>query len=304
MSSLAGFKYKKLTAGETLALWLSRIADRLHIAPNSAMNIYYKIRCRNLIKNYLKSDGKNSFFDIAGARLPDISTSKEKMKTLALVFEDSFLVPACYDDNYDRALVEKLDRCMAEGPYGYRDGSFDVTVKRDDVVVDAGAWIGDFSAYAASKGATVYAFEPTEETFVLLCRAAELNNNRIIPVRKGLGETEGEVALAVDDWSGGNSIVMERKAGTETISLTTIDRFVEENGITRLDFIKADIEGAERDMLRGATKTLKTLAPKLAICTYHLPDDPTTLEQIIRDANPAYKIVHLRHKLFASVSDK
>lgn len=87
----------------------------------------------------------------------------------------------------------------------------------------------------------------------------------------------------------------------ERIAITTLDKFVEEEKLTRVDFIKADIEGAERDMLRGATNVLKTLAPKLAICTYHLVDDPEALEKIIKEANPDYTVVHLRHKLFAMV---
>jgi hypothetical protein len=87
----------------------------------------------------------------------------------------------------------------------------------------------------------------------------------------------------------------------EKITITSLDKFVTENKLERVDFIKADIEGAERDMLKGATNVLKTFAPKLAICTYHLPDDSQVLEQIIKEANPAYTVVHLRHKLFAAV---
>ncbi|MDR2691539.1 MAG: FkbM family methyltransferase, partial [Dysgonamonadaceae bacterium] len=87
----------------------------------------------------------------------------------------------------------------------------------------------------------------------------------------------------------------------EKIAITTLDRFAEERKLTRVDFIKADIEGAERDMLRGAANVLKTFAPKLAICTYHLGDDPAVLEKIIKETNPDYTVVHLRHKLFAMV---
>ena len=88
------------------------------------------------------------------------------------------------------------------------------------------------------------------------------------------------------------------------LSVTTIDAFVKENGILNIDFIKADIEGAERDMLYGARETLKYHAPKLAICTYHRADDPEILEKIIRDANPNYTIVQKRYKLYACVIKK
>jgi FkbM family methyltransferase len=197
---------------------------------------------------------------------------------------------------------------MGEGPYGYVDGSFDVTVKKGDTVIDAGAWIGDFSAYAVSKGAVCYAFEPTEESFGILCDTAKLNNTdfvengQIYAVKKGLGSSEYETNIIHNkDNSGANSVTVKSGLNTEEISITTLDKFVEENKLERVDFIKADIEGSERDMLRGAVNILKNFAPKLAICTYHLSDDPFVLENIIREANPNYTVVHLRHKLFATV---
>ncbi|GHT01861.1 hypothetical protein AGMMS50276_30860 [Synergistales bacterium] len=88
------------------------------------------------------------------------------------------------------------------------------------------------------------------------------------------------------------------------IETTTIDDFVEENGLERVDFIKADIEGYERHMLKGAAKTLKRFAPKLALCTYHLLDDPEVMERFIKEANPVYNVVQKRKKLFASVPER
>jgi FkbM family methyltransferase len=113
---------------------------------------------------------------------------------------------------------------------------------------------------------------------------------------------EGNIPIYINEKnSGGNTAIKHTDLSSEIISITTLDKFVEENNIERVDFIKADIEGAERDMLKGAAMTLKKFAPKLAICTYHFPEDPKLLEKIILEANPKYKVVHIRKKLSACV---
>jgi hypothetical protein len=88
---------------------------------------------------------------------------------------------------------------------------------------------------------------------------------------------------------------------TGEIAITTLDKFVEEQNLKRIDFIKSDIEGAERDMLLGARGVLKEFAPKLALCTYHLPDDPQVMESLILEGNPRYRVKHISKKLFAAV---
>ena len=90
---------------------------------------------------------------------------------------------------------------------------------------------------------------------------------------------------------------------TGYVEVTSIDEFVRENNLPRVDFIKADIEGFERNMLEGAQETLREFAPKLALCTYHLPDDPEVMEELIKKANPKYNVVQKRKKLFASVPE-
>jgi FkbM family methyltransferase len=291
-------RYEQWTYLEAFAYGLARAVNH---------SLYNKMFAKRLKNKYLKRDGGESYFDFNGAKLPDVSGSIEKMNTLKLVFEDVFLIPVFFNDSYEKSVVNFLDQYMGEGPYGYTDGAFDVTIKKNDIVIDAGAWIGDFSAYAACKGACVYAFEPVNESYQLLCKTKTLNElgggwgGVIYPVQKGLGDRECEINISIDkDNSGGNSIVVEGNI-SERIAITTLDKFVKENRLERVDFIKADIEGAERDMLKGASSVLKTFAPKLAICTYHLPDDPEVLEKIILEANPDYRIVHLRHKLLATV---
>jgi FkbM family methyltransferase len=230
------------------------------------------------------------------------------MCDLSGLFADSFLFHVMFNDNYGKDTVTMFENNMPEGPYGYTDGAFDVSVKAGDTVIDAGSLLGDFAAYAAARGAFAYAFEPTETTFGLLEKTAELNGGKIFPVKKGLGNIDGEAEMFIDGKNpGGNTInVVQGDAGNRknkryAISITTLDNFVREQNLKKIDFIKADIEGAERDMLRGAKNVLREFAPKLAICTYHLPDDPKVLENLILETNPKYRVRQGPKKLYAAV---
>jgi FkbM family methyltransferase len=286
----------------TFAYLVKGIARETRFFPAFFVRYYQNVAKKELTKRWLKGEGPVRHFDFNGSKLPDISGDAEKMLVLTYVFNDVYLFPCHYGDVYDRETVIAIDRHdMIEGPYGLTEPAIDVTVKRGDIVIDAGAWIGDFSAYAASKGAIAYAFEPVEQTHRLLCETAALGEGRIHPVRKGLGNEERVIEITVDEENSGASSLLKEEGKREQIEITTLDRFVEEHGLPRVDFIKADIEGFEREMLRGATKVLQKFAPKLAICTYHLPNDPTLLEAIILAANPAYVVRHTRHKLFAMV---
>jgi hypothetical protein len=86
---------------------------------------------------------------------------------------------------------------------------------------------------------------------------------------------------------------------TVEVTYMTIDSFIESRGIQKVDFIKADIEGAEETMLLGARETIKKFRPKLSLCTYHRPGSPQVLEAIIRDINPEYNIIHRWNKIYA-----
>jgi FkbM family methyltransferase len=298
-----GLLHKHWTLSATITYLLKGIARETNIFSHFFLEWHRKIVFRQFKKKWLKQSGEARYFDLNGIKFPDISDDKDTFYDLMTnIFDDTFFIPCYYNDNHDKILVDRLDRYMGEGPYGYTDKAFNVIVKENDVVIDAGAWFGDFSAYAASKNATCYAFEPVAATFQGLYKTAELNKPYIFPVQKGLGSKECELNITV--CSGQASVVLHVEGEVETVQITTLDKFVEENKLSKIDFIKADIEGAERDMLLGATNVLKTFAPKLAICTYHLPDDPEVLEKIILDANPNYTVRHLRHKLFAAVVPK
>lgn len=179
-----------------------------------------------------------------------------------------------------------------DGPY--IKSSFNIP--EAGTVVDAGANIGLFSVVASrlvGPHGKVYAFEPISEIADILERNIRENNRVNVRVeRAALGEKTGKASLYVNLGQNfeGSSKYINRRAAKRPVPQTTLDNFLTRNGIKKVDFIKADVEGAERDLLRGALKTIKECKPVLAIRTYHLPDDPKIIAGIVKNAVPEYTI--------------
>ncbi len=196
--------------------------------------------------------------------------------------------------------LENIERFRAfQGEGSYENPAY-VTVKKGDVVLDCGANLGLYSAVASREGGTVYAFEPSKFIVDKYLHITAEQNPNIFVVNRALSDKKGEAEFIVEETDLGHSRLKDEDGKrTEKVTVTTIDDYAREQKLERIDFIKADIEGAERDMLRGAIWVLKHFAPKLSVCTYHLPDDPEVLEKIIKQANPNYIIHHEPKKLYA-----
>lgn len=187
-----------------------------------------------------------------------------------------------------------------EGPYEWGE----VTLREGDVVFDCGANIGIFTAYAAQKaqGGQVYAFEPYERA----ARQLKKNTSRyanVNIVERALSDKAETVSMSVGDQLGNSSIISMMGDKYITVETDTIDHIMKEYGIGKLDFIKADIEGAEREMLWGARESISRFKPRISICTYHLKDDREMLEAIIKNIDKRYVVVHKWRKLFAWVPE-
>lgn len=188
-----------------------------------------------------------------------------------------------------------------EGPY--EDGN--VTLKENDIVIDAGANIGIFSLFASKKvgsGGVVYSFEPITEAAELLTKNIAANKlSNVVWAPYALSDRRQRISISLDEGLLGNSAILNKSEKIEEVEGITLDEYVEENDIKRVDFIKADIEGAERYFLQGAKQTITKHRPRIAICTYHLPDDPEVIENLLRSYVPEYTFLKTDTKLFASV---
>lgn len=189
-----------------------------------------------------------------------------------------------------------------DGPYIESEWGIDLV--EGDYVVDVGANLGLFSCYAANNGCHVYACDPDATCIEVLKKQKEIYPDNIEIVPLGLSDREGTQTFYESSACSISSMYIPRGTITEkTIMIDTIDNLVKRGVIKKVDYIKADIEGAERYMLQGAVETLKNQKPKLSICTYHFKDDPIVLEKIIKDANPDYVITHHWRKLYAYVPE-
>lgn len=213
------------------------------------------------------------------------------------MYESSDILMDIIEEDMER--IEYL-----EGPYNF--GS--VTVEENDIVLDIGANYGLFSATAASKARNgkVYAFEPVKETQKILKRTTDLYDNIVIEpyaVSDMCGKTRINISTYNSNPGAASIMNVNCDSKTEVIETITLDTFVKEKHLSKIDFIKADIEGAERLLLSGSKELLREFSPKLAICTYHYPEDPALLEFLIKQANPNYVVERAYGKLFAYVNN-
>ncbi len=149
-------------------------------------------------------------------------------------------------------------------------------VKKGDVVVDAGARIGTFTAkIAASVGdeGKVIAIEPEPRNYACLLKNIEANRLRnVVPISKMLWSRSGKLKLYLSANSAAHSAYCDPFYGPTGDSLSveaeTLDQILDDLGIESVHFIKMDIEGSELEALAGMQKTLRCTL-HLAIAAYH-----------------------------------
>ena len=141
-------------------------------------------------------------------------------------------------------------------------------------MVDAGANIGTFTVRAAravGPQGLVVAIEPSNANVAFIKRNMEANElTNVVIVEKGLWEKKDKLRLFLGSASGHHTVLHHHnELQSVEIEVDTLDNILAELGITRVDFIKMDIEGAEIEAYEGMRNTLKGGEVKLAIAAYH-----------------------------------
>ncbi|MDR0539245.1 MAG: FkbM family methyltransferase [Spirochaetaceae bacterium] len=143
----------------------------------------------------------------------------------------------------------------ADSPHRYEYGDF--RVEGGDTVADIGAAEGNFALDAVERAGALFIFEADTDWLAALEKTFEPWKEKVVIVNKFVSDTAGESTLRLDDFFAGKEI----------------------------NFIKADVEGAEACVLKGAEETLRSSARiKIALCTYHKQHDAEEFEQTLGGA--------------------
>jgi hypothetical protein len=151
--------------------------------------------------------------------------------------------------DYYTILLKDMD---SNSPHCYESAKFQV--QYGDVVADMGTAEGIFALSIIEKARKVYLFECEERWLPILQKTFEPWKEKIIIINKFISDFTDVNCITIDDFLAGREI----------------------------NFIKADIEGAEVRLLNGAKSVLLTQNRlRLALCTYHRENDARELKQIL-----------------------
>jgi FkbM family methyltransferase len=183
-----------------------------------------------------------------------------------------------------------LDKAVWAGTYELAFASAIArTVRPGDICYDIGGYRGYMSGVFALSGASrVFVFEPLPTNQRALRRLCELNPSLSIDV----------LALAVGNLNGSTRLKVmpdpsmakladstfqptARPADEIEISIKKIDSLVEQRQLPGPDVVKIDVEGAELDVLLGASNTLKKHKPRIFLEVHSSELEHSCLETLL-----------------------
>jgi FkbM family methyltransferase len=144
--------------------------------------------------------------------------------------------------------------------------AFAASITQGCSVYDVGANVGIYSLLASSRtgpSGKVYAFEPLERNLRYLRRHMTLNHvQNCVILETAVCDTEGtrRFAQAAQDFSMGHF----SSEGDLLVPSTTLDNCTYgEEGFRPPSVVKIDVEGAELEVLQGASRALSEFHPKI-----------------------------------------
>ena len=173
--------------------------------------------------------------------------------------------------------------------YFFTDGELRIAPKNGDIIIDAGACLGDTAIVfgkAAGRNGKVFAFDPVENHLEVLRHNVGQNPDVTVEALPfGLSDVDVNCPpIKLQTYNPGF------RSGNDIVPLRCLDSLVIEGIVPKFDFLKMDIEGAELSALKGATSSIRRFQPNLAISLYHKPNDIWEIPLYIAEQFPFYNM--------------
>lgn len=214
----------------------------------------------NMIQ-YIKTRRDNNFDDIEL-----FFTSKYEVKNLGSIkdVEGSTLYIA---DKYgwDYAIYHEIYNLKDYVPTYIPE----MVIRNGDVVVDLGGNLGIFNRFAHQKGASkVISFEPDKRYFELLSLNASPNS---ILFNAAMSDKLGVIKLTESEHLGGSNILIKHHESANQYEVQTYDlNYLFKTGLVdKIDFLKVDIEGAEKFVFDGVTNDVLNKIDRISMEYHH-----------------------------------
>lgn len=146
-------------------------------------------------------------------------------------------------------------------------------LKRDAIIIDAGANIGYLSLHfaRACPGGLVFSFEPDTDNYSDLERNVRLNgfqNIKTFPLALGKKSEKAILFKMYPNNPGANRILPvtpKKQCQCELVDVMSLDEITEQVGISKIDLLKIDVEGYELFVLMGARASIMRCRPTLFV---------------------------------------
>lgn len=134
-------------------------------------------------------------------------------------------------------------------------------------IFDVGANVGNYSKnlhHFFQDKAVIHAFEPSKKTFEIFLKTTD-NIKGLVSNNFGLSDSETDLVLYSNEEGSGLASIYHRNLehfgismdNSESIKLSTIDTYCQNNNINRIHFLKLDVEGHELAALKGAKQMIE-----------------------------------------------
>ena len=170
-----------------------------------------------------------------------------------------------------------VDKCIKESSIfeEYSTNFIKKIIQNGNIALDIGANIGYYSIMLSrlvGDTGRVLCFEPTNHYRKVLEKNLDINNLKNVEIYQfGLSNKKQELSIDIGDSSASlHNPIKKLVKLSEIINLSRLDDVVEELNITKLDFIKIDVDGHEPAFLDGALETIKKYNPIILLEVNHL----------------------------------